>query len=180
MRHVNGFIDVVLHYTQVYIATPVAVGNTGLVTAVISKLCSNKCIIDHHSSKAQFQFPILDDVDAAIRLTRAEHMLSLLELQEHHVPAQLQEQGLLKVTQHTIDTLGRGDGHENRKTVIIIIYMKQAFLRWSAEQNQYSHSFNCSIIEAFPSTFPVVDSETGLSVRKAASLDIYIYIFYND
>lgn len=52
----------------------------------------------YRSSKAQFQFSILNHVDAAVRLTRPEDVLPLLELQKHHVFTQLQEEGLLKVT----------------------------------------------------------------------------------
>lgn len=55
----------------------------------------------YRSSKAQFEFSILDHIDAAVRLARPEDVLPLLELHKHHVLAQLQEEGLLKVTQHT-------------------------------------------------------------------------------
>lgn len=55
----------------------------------------------YRSSKAQLQFSILHHVDAVVRLTWPENILPLLVLLKHHVLTQLQEKGLLKVTQHT-------------------------------------------------------------------------------
>lgn len=55
----------------------------------------------YRSCKAQFQFSILNHVDTAVRLSGPKDMLSLLKLQKDHVFAQLQEEGLLKVTQHS-------------------------------------------------------------------------------
>lgn len=49
---------------------------------------------------AELQAPVLDHVNAVVRVAGAEEALPLLQLHEHHVTAQFQEQWLLKVTQH--------------------------------------------------------------------------------
>lgn len=61
----------------------------------------------YRSSKAQFKFSILNHIDAAVGLARPEDVLPLLELHKHHVLAQLQEERLLKVTQHTAEKHNR-------------------------------------------------------------------------
>lgn len=48
---------------------------------------------------AELQTPVLDHVDAVIFIPRPEQALALLQLDEDHVAAKLQEEGLLEVAQ---------------------------------------------------------------------------------
>lgn len=48
---------------------------------------------------AQLQTSTLHHIDAIVHVTGPEQAFPLLQLHEHHVTAQLQEQRLLKVTQ---------------------------------------------------------------------------------
>lgn len=56
----------------------------------------------HRPWQAEFQQPILYHVDAGIRLAWPEDIVPLAEPLEDHVPAQLQEEWLLKVAQHPV------------------------------------------------------------------------------
>lgn len=49
---------------------------------------------------AELQTPVLDHVDAVVFVPRPEQTFALLQLDEDHVATELQEQRLLKVTQH--------------------------------------------------------------------------------
>lgn len=51
---------------------------------------------------AQLQAAILNHVNAVISVTRSEESLSLVQLNEHHVTTQLQEERLLKMAEHPI------------------------------------------------------------------------------
>lgn len=52
----------------------------------------------------EVQSATLHHKDAIVCVSRPEKSLSLLQLHEHHVTAQFQEQGLLKVTQNPEDS----------------------------------------------------------------------------
>lgn len=49
---------------------------------------------------AQLQSSILNHVNTVIRVTRSEESFSLVQLDQHHVTTQLQENRLLEVTEH--------------------------------------------------------------------------------
>lgn len=49
---------------------------------------------------AQLQVAILNDVNAVVGVTRLKESLSLVQLDQHHVTTQLQENRLLEVAQH--------------------------------------------------------------------------------
>lgn len=49
---------------------------------------------------AQFQTTILNHVNAVIGVARSEEHLTLVQLDQHHVTTQLQEQRLLEVAEH--------------------------------------------------------------------------------
>lgn len=49
---------------------------------------------------AQLQAAVLNHIDAVVSVARSEQSLSLVQLDQHHVTAQLQEERLLKVAQH--------------------------------------------------------------------------------
>ena len=59
---------------------------------------------------AEVQTPVLDHVDAVILVPRPEQAFALLQLDEHHVATQLQEQGLLEVTQDPAAEVARSGG----------------------------------------------------------------------
>lgn len=48
---------------------------------------------------AELQTSILDHIDAVVFISRPEKIFALLQLDEHHVATQLQEEGLLEMTQ---------------------------------------------------------------------------------
>ena len=54
----------------------------------------------HAFTDAELQAAILHHVDAVVGVTGTEQALPLVQLHKHHVSTKLQEQRLLKVSQH--------------------------------------------------------------------------------
>lgn len=75
----------------------------------------------HRLGQEQLQLAILQHVDAGVGLTGSEDVIPLLTLLENHVLAELQEQRLLKVSQHPVrmGTAGdtKPDGHHIKKSL---------------------------------------------------------------
>lgn len=61
---------------------------------------------------AELEPSILDHIDAVIIVSWPEQTFTLLQLDAHHVATQLQEQGLLKVTQDPATRCRRHIGNE--------------------------------------------------------------------
>lgn len=64
----------------------------------------------HRSWQTKLQQPILNHVDAGIWLPGPEDVVPLPKTLENHVPAELQEERLLKVTQHPVGGAVREGG----------------------------------------------------------------------
>lgn len=60
----------------------------------------------HRLLEADFKLSILHHVDAVVQLSRAEDVLPFVQLDEDHVLAQLQEEGLLKMPKNPVQERG--------------------------------------------------------------------------